>query len=106
MRKEIWFGLSILIAIVVALFALMPAPADMTNGHLGLLMLALVVCPLDTLPVPVGEPGTPGDKRERQDAQTQEERPAEVAHAVQGVAEHPEQRDEQRGTGRHDGQQG
>ena len=43
MRKEIWFGLSILLAIVVALFALMPAPADMTNGHLGLLMLALVV---------------------------------------------------------------
>jgi len=43
MRKEIWFGLSILAAIVVALFALMPAPADMTNGHLGLLMLALVV---------------------------------------------------------------
>ena len=43
MRKEIWFGLSILVAIVVALFALMPAPAEMTNGHLGLLMLALVV---------------------------------------------------------------
>ncbi|MGJ9416587.1 TRAP transporter large permease subunit [Massilia sp. CMS3.1] len=43
MRKEIWFGLSILLAIVVTLFALMPAPADMTNGHLGLLMLALVV---------------------------------------------------------------
>lgn len=43
MRKEIWFGLSILLAIVIALFALMPAPADMTNGHLGLLMLALVV---------------------------------------------------------------
>jgi len=43
MRKEIWFGLSILLAIVVALFALMPAPADMSNGHLGLLMLALVV---------------------------------------------------------------
>lgn len=43
MRKEIWFGLSILVAIVVALFVLMPAPADMTNGHLGLLMLALVV---------------------------------------------------------------
>ena len=43
MRKEIWFGLSILLAIVVALFALMPSPADMTNGHLGLLMLALVV---------------------------------------------------------------
>ncbi|MDB5793562.1 MAG: putative TRAP-type C4-dicarboxylate transport system, large permease component [Massilia sp.] len=43
MRKEIWFGLSILLAIVIALFALMPSPADMTNGHLGLLMLALVV---------------------------------------------------------------
>jgi uncharacterized membrane protein len=43
MKKEIWFGLSILLAIVVALFAFMPAPADMTNGHLGLLMLALVV---------------------------------------------------------------
>ncbi|RZA32223.1 MAG: TRAP transporter large permease subunit, partial [Lysobacteraceae bacterium] len=43
MRKEIWFGLSILVAIVIALFALMPAPADMTNGHIGLLMLALVV---------------------------------------------------------------
>jgi TRAP-type mannitol/chloroaromatic compound transport system permease large subunit len=43
MRKEIWFGLSMLLAIVIALFALMPAPADMTNGHVGLLMLALVV---------------------------------------------------------------
>ena len=29
MRKEIWFGLSILVAIVIALFVLMPAPADM-----------------------------------------------------------------------------
>ena len=43
MRKEIWFGLSILLAIVIGLFILMPAPADMSNGHLGLLMLALVV---------------------------------------------------------------
>jgi len=43
MKKEVWFGLSILLAIVVALFALMPAPAEMSNGHLGLLMLALVV---------------------------------------------------------------
>ncbi len=43
MRKEVWFGLSILIAIVTALFILMPSPADMTNGHLGLLMLALIV---------------------------------------------------------------
>jgi TRAP-type mannitol/chloroaromatic compound transport system permease large subunit len=43
MRKEIWFGLTILVAIVIGVFILMPAPADMTNGHLGLLMLALVV---------------------------------------------------------------
>ena len=43
MRKEIWFGLSILVALVITLFAFMPAPADMTNGHVGLLMLALVV---------------------------------------------------------------
>lgn len=43
MRKEVWFGLSILIAIVIGLAVLMPAPADITNGHLGLLMLALIV---------------------------------------------------------------
>ena len=43
MRKEIYFGLSILVAIVIAVFAFMPAPSDMTNGHVGLLMLALVV---------------------------------------------------------------
>ena len=43
MRKEVWFGLSILAAIVIGLFVLMPAPEDMTNGHVGLLMLALVV---------------------------------------------------------------
>jgi TRAP-type mannitol/chloroaromatic compound transport system permease large subunit len=29
--------------VVVGLFVLMPAPAEMTNGHLGLLMLALIV---------------------------------------------------------------
>jgi len=43
MRKEAWFGISILIAIVAALVVFMPAPADVTNGHLGLLMLALIV---------------------------------------------------------------
>ena len=43
MKKEIWFGLSILVALVITLFAFMPAPADMTTGHVGLLMLALVV---------------------------------------------------------------
>ena len=43
MKKEAWFGLSILALIVVGLFVLMPPPSQMTNGHLGLLMLALIV---------------------------------------------------------------
>src|SRR5690554_2564107 len=43
MRKEVWFGLSILIAIVVGIIILMPSPENITNGHLGLLMLALIV---------------------------------------------------------------
>ncbi|MGB3287889.1 MAG: TRAP transporter large permease subunit [Burkholderiaceae bacterium] len=43
MKKEIWFGLSILVAVVIALIVLMPSPADITNGHLGLLMLGLIV---------------------------------------------------------------
>ncbi|XOT97198.1 TRAP transporter large permease subunit, partial [Alcaligenes pakistanensis] len=43
MRKEIWFGLTILTGIVLSIAVFMPSPADMTNGHLGLLMLALIV---------------------------------------------------------------
>ncbi|MFH0730297.1 MAG: TRAP transporter large permease subunit [Pseudomonadota bacterium] len=43
MRKEAWFGLSIMAAVVIALFVLMPPPGQITNGHLGLLMLALIV---------------------------------------------------------------
>ena len=43
MKKEIWFGLAILAAVVIGVFVLMPAPSQMTNGHLGLLMLALIV---------------------------------------------------------------
>ncbi|PLC49587.1 C4-dicarboxylate ABC transporter [Pollutimonas subterranea] len=43
MRKEVWFGLSILAAVIIALVIFMPAPADITNGHLGLLMLGLIV---------------------------------------------------------------
>ena len=43
MRKEVWFGLSILVAIVIGIAVLMPSPENMTNGHLGLLMLALIV---------------------------------------------------------------
>jgi TRAP-type mannitol/chloroaromatic compound transport system permease large subunit len=43
MRKELWFGLSLMILIVGAVFVFMPSPTDWTNGHLGLLMLALIV---------------------------------------------------------------
>ncbi len=43
MKKEIWFGLSIMAMVVLAAFVLLPPAAEMTNGHLGLLMLALVV---------------------------------------------------------------
>jgi TRAP-type mannitol/chloroaromatic compound transport system permease large subunit len=43
MRKEVWFGLTIMTMVVIGVFVLMPAPSEMTNGHLGLLMLALVV---------------------------------------------------------------
>ena len=43
MKKEVWFGLSIMAAVVLAAFFLLPPAAEMTNGHLGLLMLALVV---------------------------------------------------------------
>ncbi len=44
MKKEAWFGLSILALVLIGLFVLMPSPDKITNGHLGLLMLALIVC--------------------------------------------------------------
>jgi TRAP-type mannitol/chloroaromatic compound transport system permease large subunit len=43
MKKEVWFGLTIMALVVLSAFVLLPAPAEMNNGHLGLLMLALVV---------------------------------------------------------------
>jgi len=43
MKKEIWFGLSIMAGVVLAAILLLPPFAEMTNGHLGLFMLALVV---------------------------------------------------------------
>ena len=43
MRKEVWFGLSIMALVVIGVFWLMPPPSQMTNGHLGLLMLAMIV---------------------------------------------------------------
>jgi len=42
-KKEVWFGLSIMALVVIGVFWLMPPPAQMTNGHLGLLMLAMIV---------------------------------------------------------------
>ncbi|WP_423192638.1 TRAP transporter large permease [Cupriavidus sp. H18C2] len=43
MRKELWFGVTLMVLIIGAVIFLMPSPADWTNGHLGLLMLALIV---------------------------------------------------------------
>jgi TRAP-type mannitol/chloroaromatic compound transport system permease large subunit len=43
MKKGAWFGLSILALIVFGLFVLMPPVDKITNGHMGLLMLALIV---------------------------------------------------------------
>jgi TRAP-type mannitol/chloroaromatic compound transport system permease large subunit len=43
MRKELWFGFSIMATIIIGVFVALPAPSEMTHGHLGLLMLALVV---------------------------------------------------------------
>src|SRR4029450_1006038 len=42
MRTEVWFGLSIMAVVVILVFVLMPPPWQMTNGHLGLLMLAMI----------------------------------------------------------------
>ncbi|HEX4855255.1 MAG TPA: TRAP transporter large permease subunit [Limnobacter sp.] len=43
MRKELYFGFAIMAMILVGVAIAMPAPSEMTNGHLGLLMLSLVV---------------------------------------------------------------
>ena len=42
-RKELWFGFTLMALLLVAVVVVMPPPAQMTNGHLGLLMLCLVV---------------------------------------------------------------
>ncbi len=43
MKREAWFGLSMLAIVVGLVFYILPAPSQMTNGHLGLLMLAMIV---------------------------------------------------------------
>jgi TRAP-type mannitol/chloroaromatic compound transport system permease large subunit len=41
-RKELWFGFSLMAIIVIVILVLMPW-GNITNGHIGLLMLALIV---------------------------------------------------------------
>jgi TRAP-type mannitol/chloroaromatic compound transport system permease large subunit len=43
MRKELWFGLVLVAIILIGTAIILPAPSEMSRGHLGLLMLALVV---------------------------------------------------------------
>src|SRR3954465_15036833 len=43
MRKEVWFGIAIMAFVVVLTFWMLPAPSQITQGHLGLLMLSLIV---------------------------------------------------------------
>ncbi len=42
LRKELWFGFSLMAIVVITILVLMPW-GNITNGHLGLLMLALIV---------------------------------------------------------------
>jgi TRAP-type mannitol/chloroaromatic compound transport system permease large subunit len=43
MKKEAWFGLSIMALVVIGVFVMMPPLSQWTSGHLGLLMLAMIV---------------------------------------------------------------
>lgn len=43
MKKELYFGIAIMAMILIGVAIAMPAPSEMSNGHLGLLMLSLVV---------------------------------------------------------------
>ncbi|MFL5416103.1 MAG: TRAP transporter large permease subunit [Myxococcales bacterium] len=43
LRKELWFGFILMALILIPVFVFMPAPWNMSGGHLGLFMLCLVV---------------------------------------------------------------
>ncbi len=43
MKKELYFGFAIMGLILLGVGIALPSPSEMTNGHLGLLMLSLVV---------------------------------------------------------------
>ena len=43
MKKGVWWGLVMMALVLIGLFLVMPSREHMTNGHLGLLMLGLIV---------------------------------------------------------------
>lgn len=43
MRREVWLGVFMMVAVLVLLYAVMPSAANITDGHIGLLMLGLIV---------------------------------------------------------------
>ena len=43
MKKGVWFGLIIMAGVVLTTIILLPPPSQITQGHLGLLMLSLIV---------------------------------------------------------------
>jgi len=43
MNKGVWFGLIIMAGVVLTTVLLLPSPSQITQGHLGLLMLSLIV---------------------------------------------------------------
>jgi TRAP-type mannitol/chloroaromatic compound transport system permease large subunit len=43
MRRSVWFGIAMMAAVLAAIVWLMPPPAEIESGHIGLLMLALIV---------------------------------------------------------------
>jgi TRAP-type mannitol/chloroaromatic compound transport system permease large subunit len=43
MQKGVWFGLIIMALVVLSTVLLLPPPSQLTQGHLGLLMLSLIV---------------------------------------------------------------
>jgi hypothetical protein len=43
MRREAWFGITIMAIVVIGVFWAMPPLTQWTTGHLGLLMLAMIV---------------------------------------------------------------
>jgi len=42
-KKQVWFGLAMMAIVVGLVFYILPPPSEMTNGHLGLLMLSMIV---------------------------------------------------------------